>query len=87
MYESLVSREEMAKAEDLGDYYRIPADTRDLNYGKYFTEGNETISQIEEYTSQNTHRLDIEETKQLLLKLRFIRRDVLGEKHEPVYEP
>lgn len=87
LYESLVSREEMAKAEDLGDYYRIPADTRDLNYGKYFSEGNEQIKQMEEYTSHNTHRLDVEGTKALLLKLGFIRRDVLGEELEPVYEP
>jgi UDP-glucose 4-epimerase len=85
--ESLVSREEMAKAENLGDYYRIPADTRDLNYGKYFSEGDQRISTIEEYTSHNTQRLTIEQTKELLLKLRFIRRDVLGEVQEPVYEP
>jgi UDP-N-acetylglucosamine 4,6-dehydratase/5-epimerase len=87
VYECLVSREEMVKAEDLGDYYRIPADNRDLNYGKYFTEGNGRISEVEEYTSHNTRRLNVEETKQLLLKLRFIRRDVLGEKQEAVYEP
>jgi len=87
VYECLVSREEMVKAEDLGDYYRITADNRDLNYGKYFTEGNGRISEVEEYTSHNTQRLSVEETKQLLLKLPFIRRDVLREKQEPVYEP
>ncbi len=88
LYESLVSREEIAKAEDLGDYYRIPADTRDLNYGKYFSEGDEKISAAEEYTSHNTQRLDVKGTKELLLKLQFIRRDVLGEKNqETVYEP
>jgi UDP-glucose 4-epimerase len=87
LYESLVSREEMVKADALENYYRIPADTRDLNYGKFFTEGNEILSQVEEYTSHNTHRLDIEGVKQLLLKLRFIRRDVLGEEQEPVHEP
>lgn len=87
LYESLVSREEMAKAEDLGGYYRIPADTRDLNYGKYFFEGDESISRMEEYTSHNTERLNVEKMKELLLKLRFVRRDVLGEKQEPVYEP
>ncbi len=87
VYESLVSREEMAKAEDLGDYYRIPADTRDLNYGKYFTEGDERITRMEKYTSHNTRRLDVDETKELLLKLRFIRRDVLGEELDAVYEP
>lgn len=85
--ESLVSREEMAKAEDLGDYYRIPADNRDLNYGKFFSEGDRRISVVEEYTSHNTQRLNVEETKELLLKLRFIRRDVLGEEQEAVYEP
>lgn len=87
LYESLVSREEMAKAGDLGDYYRVPADTRDLNYGKYFSEGDERIAEAEEYTSHNTRRLDVEETKEMLLKLRFIRRDVLGEDQEAVYEP
>lgn len=87
LYESLVCREEMAEAEDLGDYYRIPADTRDLNYGKYFSEGDEQIKRVEEYTSHNTRRLDVEGTKELLLKLGFIRRDVLGEELEPVYEP
>jgi UDP-N-acetylglucosamine 4,6-dehydratase/5-epimerase len=86
LYESLVSREEMVKAEDLGNYYRIPMDDRDLNYGKYFTEGDERINQAEEYTSHNTRRLDIEETMELLLKLPFIRQDVLGEEKEAVYE-
>ena len=69
LYESLVSKEEMAKTQDLGEYYRVPADNRDLNYGKYFTEGDETIGQTNEYTSHNTHRLDVEGTKELLLKL------------------
>ena len=87
LYESLVSREEMAKAEDLGQYFRIPADTRDLNYGKFFSEGDEKISHVEEYTSHNTQRLDVEKTKELLLKLSFIRKDVLGEEQEAVYEP
>jgi UDP-N-acetylglucosamine 4,6-dehydratase len=75
LYETLVNREEMVKAEDLGLYYRIPADTRDLNYNRYFIEGETQIANIEEYTSHNTHRLNIEETKQLLLKLDFIRDD------------
>lgn len=87
IYETLVNREEMAKAEDLENYYRIPADTRDLNYNKYFTEGESNISKVEEYTSHNTYRLNLEETKLLLLKLRFIREDVLGEKSYPVFEP
>jgi len=69
LYETLVNREEMVKAEDLGNYYRIPADTRDLNYNRFFLEGEAQISQMEEYTSHNTARLNIEETKQLLLKL------------------
>ncbi len=76
LYETLVNREEMAKAEDLGNYYRIPADTRDLNYNRFFIEGEAQISQMEEYTSHNTHRLNIEETKQLLLKLDFIQEDI-----------
>lgn len=76
LYETLVNREEMAKAEDLGLYYRIPADTRDLNYNRYFIEGETQIAQMEEYTSHNTHRLDVDETIQLLLKLDFIREDI-----------
>jgi UDP-glucose 4-epimerase len=76
LYETLVNREEMAKAEDLGDYYRIPADTRDLNYNRYFVEGETRIAQIEEYTSHNTRRLNIEDTKQLLLELDFISEDI-----------
>jgi UDP-glucose 4-epimerase len=76
LYETLVNREEMVKAEDLGLYYRIPADTRDLNYDRYFIKGETQIAQIEEYTSHNTHRLTIEETKQLLLKLDIIREDI-----------
>ncbi len=77
LYESLVNREEMSKVEDLGDYFRIPADYRDLNYNSYFSEGDEKISQIEEYTSHNTVRLNVSETKELLLKLDFIRKDVI----------
>jgi UDP-N-acetylglucosamine 4,6-dehydratase len=74
LFESLVSREEMARAEDLGRYYRIPSDTRDLNYGQYFVEGAIALSQIEDYTSHNTHRLDIEGIKNKLLQLDIIRR-------------
>lgn len=87
LFESLVNREEMAKAEDLGNYYRIPADNRDLNYGKYFTEGEEKVSQVDEYTSHNTQRLDMEGMKNLLLKLPMIRKDILGEDIGHVYEP
>ncbi len=76
LYETLVNREEMTKAEDLGNFYRIPADTRDLNYNQFFIEGEAQISQMEEYTSHNTVRLNIEETKQLLLKLDSIREDI-----------
>ena len=76
LYESLVNREEMAKAIDMGNYYRIPADTRDLNYEQYFSEGEEDISQVEEYHSHNTTRLDVEGTKKLLLKLESIRQDI-----------
>lgn len=76
LYETLVTREEMAKAEDMGDYYRIPCDTRDLNYDKFFVEGNEEVSKIEDYHSHNTKRLDAEGMKKLLLKLEFIREDL-----------
>ena len=76
LYETLVTREEMAKAIDMGDYYRIPCDTRDLNYDKYFTDGNEEVSKIEDYHSHNTNRLDVEGMKELLLKLNFIREDL-----------
>ena len=87
LYETLVNREEMVKAEDMGGFYRIPADTRDLNYSKFFTEGVEAVAEMEEYHSHNTQRLNLEETKELLLTLRFIRQDVLNETPEMVYEP
>jgi UDP-N-acetylglucosamine 4,6-dehydratase len=73
LYESLLSREEMARADDLGDYYRIPADSRDLNYDKYFIEGETGISEIDDYTSHNTRRLNIEQVKEVLMKLDIIR--------------
>lgn len=76
LYETLVNREEMAKADELEYYYRIPADNRDLNYDRYFSEGEADMEKIEEYHSHNTHRLDIEGTKKLLLKLNFIAADV-----------
>ena len=87
LYETLVNREEMVKAIDMGDYFKIPADTRDLNYSTFFTDGKEAVSVAEDYTSHNTHRLTVEETKELLLNLSFIRQDVLNEKPEMVYEP
>ena len=76
LYETLVTREEMVKAQDMGNYYRIPCDDRDLNYDKYFIEGNEDISRIEDYHSHNTRQLDVAEMKKLLLKLDMIRNDV-----------
>lgn len=82
LYETLVTREEMAKHEDMGNYFRIPADTRDLNYDKYFVEGEELISKLEDYHSHNTTRLDVEAMQELLLKLPMIRKDVLGESYE-----
>lgn len=72
LYETLVTREEMAKSEDMGEYFRIPADNRDLNYDKYFVEGQEEIAQIDDYHSHNTVRLDVEGMKELLLKLNLI---------------
>jgi UDP-glucose 4-epimerase len=79
LYETLVNREDMIKAEDLGDYYRIPADNRDLNYEQYFSKGMPDIDNLNEYHSHNTSILDIEGMKQLLLKLPIIRKDILGE--------
>lgn len=76
LYETLVTREEMAKSEDMGNYFRIPSDNRDLNYDKYFSEGEEDVSKIDDYHSHNTTRLDVDGMKQLLLKLEFIREDL-----------
>lgn len=76
LYESLISREEMAKAEDMGRYYRIPADNRDLNYKKYFVEGETHISKLDDYTSHNTERLDVRGIKELLLKLDYIKEQL-----------
>jgi UDP-N-acetylglucosamine 4,6-dehydratase len=76
LYESLISREEMAHAIDKGQYYRIPADNRDLNYAKYFSVGEEKISHQEDYTSHNTQRLNIQQVKKLLLKLDFIKKEL-----------
>ncbi len=78
LYESLVSREEMARAEDMQQYFRIPADNRDLNYAMYFTEGEEQISLLDDYTSHNTQRLSVEQVKALLLKLDFIQQHLQG---------
>ena len=76
IYETLVNREEMAKAEDLKHFYRIPSDNRDLNYNKFFNQGNIKNSVAEDYHSHNTERLDVEGMKKLLLKLDFIKEDI-----------
>jgi len=76
LYESLVSREEMARVESTDNYYRIPADARDLNYAMYFTEGQQQISTLDDYTSHNTQRLTVPEIKTLLLKLDYIKREL-----------
>lgn len=76
LYESLVTREEMAKAEDMDNYYRIPCDARDLNYDKYFVEGQEKIANFEDYHSHNTQRLDVKCMKELLLKLDIVKEDL-----------
>jgi UDP-N-acetylglucosamine 4,6-dehydratase len=76
LYESLLSREEMARATDMGRYYRIPADDRDLNYNKYFVEGETQVSSFDDYTSHNTERLDVGQVKALLLKLDFIKESL-----------
>lgn len=83
LFETLLSREEMVTATDLGDYYRVPPDLRDLNYSKYFEQGEVAISQATEYTSHNTNRLDAEGMKALLMKLQFIQAIVRGEYIDP----
>ena len=83
LYEALLSREEMVEAEDLGGYYRIPPDLRDLNYSKFVDEGEDLISTAEDYNSHNTERLDLEGVKQLLMKLKFIQAVAKGEYIDP----
>lgn len=83
LYEALLSREEMAAAEDRGDYYRVPPDLRDLNYTKFVEQGEIKISQSEDYNSHNTERLDVKGMQQLLLKLDFIRALHRGETAHP----
>ena len=80
LFETLCTREEMVKAEDMGDFYRIPADNRNLNYAKYFSEGEEGISEVEDYNSHNTDQQGVDGMKDLLIKLPLIRKEVLGEK-------
>lgn len=81
LYETLVNKEDMAKAEDVGNYYRIPADNRDLNYAQFFSEGDPSAAELQEYHSHNTTRLDVEGMKKLLYKLPLIRKDILGEQN------
>jgi UDP-N-acetylglucosamine 4,6-dehydratase/5-epimerase len=83
LYETLLSREEMASAEDLGDYYRIPPDLRDLNYGKFVEQGELKISISEDYNSSNTEQLDVGGMKQLLQKLSFVQAIQRGEQVDP----
>ena len=78
LYETLCTREEMSKAIDLPNFYRIPADNRDLNYGKYFSEGRIVDSNLEDYNSHNTYRLSVEETKKLLLKVDFVKEQLIN---------
>jgi len=79
LYETLCTREEMAKAEDMGDFYRIPADNRDLNYSMYFSQGEKSMAEIEDYHSHNTERLDIDGVKSLISKLAIVRKELFGE--------
>lgn len=79
LYETLCTREEMLNAEDMGQFYRIPADNRDLNYAKYFSEGTEDISKVEDYHSHNTHQQGVEGLKKLISKLPLIRKEIFGE--------
>lgn len=80
LYETLCTREEMMKAEDMGDFYRVPADNRDLNYAQYFSVGEEALSQSQDYHSHNTVQLNVEGIEKLLRTLPFIRKEVFGEK-------
>jgi UDP-N-acetylglucosamine 4,6-dehydratase len=80
LYETLCTREEMSKAEDLGDFFRIPTDGRDLNYSKYFSEGEQKLATIDDYNSNNTRRLNLEETKKLLLSLDYVQEELKSAK-------
>ena len=82
LYETLCTREEMIKAEDMGDFYRIPADNRDLNYAMYFSKGEQDLNEISDYHSHNTNQLNIDEVKQLLANLSYVKRELLGEEIE-----
>jgi UDP-glucose 4-epimerase len=80
LYETLLTREEIAAAEDMGDYYRVPADSRDLNYGAYFDVGRDEVSVKDDYTSHNTKRLSVDELAQMLQELDVVQRALAGEK-------
>jgi UDP-N-acetylglucosamine 4,6-dehydratase len=82
LYETLLARDEMARADNLGDYFRIPADVRDLNYASYFTEGKPEVSLLQDYNSHNTRRLDMDGMMELLLKLECVQRAMQGEQIE-----
>jgi UDP-glucose 4-epimerase len=79
LYETLCTREEMMKAEDLGDFYRVPCDNRDLNYAQYFSEGESALSEVEDYHSHNTEQLNVDAMEKLLRALPYLRKEVLGE--------
>ena len=79
LYETLCTREEMAKAEDMGDFYRVPADNRDLNYSMYFSAGERNLAEIEDYHSHNTERLNVEGVKNLISKLALVKKELFGE--------
>ena len=78
MYETLLTKEECAKAEDMGDFYRVPADNRTLNYDKFFTEGDTKRVTIDEFNSDNTRRLNLEETKAKIASLEYIQNELKG---------
>ena len=78
MYETLLTKEECAKAEDMGNFYRVPADNRDLNYDKYFKDGDTKRATIEEFNSDNTYRLNLEETKAKIASLEYIQNELNG---------
>lgn len=79
LYETLCTREEMAKAEDMGEFFRVPADNRDLNYAIYFSEGEHDVARIEDYHSHNTERLDVDGVKKLISNLALVRKELFGE--------
>lgn len=79
LYETLCTREEMLKAEDMGDFFRVPADNRDLNYAMYFSEGEQDVSKIQDYHSHNTEQLDVDGVKKLISKLALVRKEFFGE--------